>query len=164
MTHAPSEGIYNAAWELFGNVAPGYQRVRSLSEWVHEHVTYKVDASSATTTAADVFASRTGVCRDFTQLAIALCRAINVPARYVAGYLPDIDVTPPDLPMDFCSWFEAWIGGQWWTFDPRNNGPRVGRVAIAYGRDASDTAMVTTWGKATLEEMVVWADEVSDAA
>jgi len=158
------EPIYNEAWGLFGDIVPGYERVRSISEWVHEHLTYEVGASSATTTAADVFASGIGVCRDFTQLGIALCRALNVPARYVAGYLPDIGVTPPFPPMDFSSWFEAWIGSQWWTFDPRNNEPRIGRVVIAYGRDASDTAMVTTWGKATLEQMVVWADEVGDAA
>jgi transglutaminase-like putative cysteine protease len=108
-------------------------------------------------------ASRKGVCRDFTQLGIALCRALNVPARYVAGYLPDVGVAPLDLPMDFSSWFEAWMDGQWWTFDPRNNEPRIARVVVAYGRDASDTAMVTTWGMATLEQMTVWADEVSDA-
>jgi transglutaminase-like putative cysteine protease len=158
------EPIYNEAWRLFGDTAPGYERVRSISEWVHQHITYRVGASYTNTTAADVFASRVGVCRDFTQLGIALCRALNVPARYVAGYLPDIGVTATDIPMDFSSWFEAWIGSQWWTFDPRNNEPRIGRVVVAYGRDASDTAMVTTWGQATLEQMVVWADEVGDAA
>jgi transglutaminase-like putative cysteine protease len=98
------------------------------------------------------------VCRDLTQLGITLCRALNIPARYVAGYLPDIDVVPPDLPMDFCSWFEAWLDGRWWTFDPRNNEPRIGRVVIARGRDALDGAMVTTWGGAVLELMEVWAD------
>ena len=96
-----------------------------------------------------------------TQLGITLCRALNVPARYVAGYLPDIAVTPPDLPMDFCSWFEVWLEGRWWTFDPRNNEPRIGRVVIARGRDALDTAMVTTWGAAELLAMMVWADEVA---
>jgi transglutaminase-like putative cysteine protease len=157
------EPIYDQAWELFGDLAPGYRRVESISDWVHQNVSYEVGASCATTTAADVFTARTGVCRDFTQLGITLCRALNVPARYVAGYLPDIGVEPPDLAMDFCSWFEAWLGGQWWTFDPRNAEPRIGRVVVAYGRDASDTAMVTTWGKATLEQMTVWADEVKDA-
>jgi len=91
---------------------------------------------------------------------ITLCRALNVPARYVAGYLPDIAVTAPDLPMDFCSWFEAWLDGRWWTFDPRNNEPRIGRVVIARGRDALDAAMVTTWGAAELQMLTVWADEV----
>ena len=95
------------------------------------------------------------------QLGITLCRALNVPARYISGYLPDIAVIPPDLPMDFCSWFEAWLDGRWWTFDPRNNQRRSGRVVIARGRDALDAAMVTTWGAAELKLMNVWADEVS---
>jgi transglutaminase-like putative cysteine protease len=122
-----------------------------------------VGASTALTTAHDVWRTRVGVCRDLTQLGITLCRALNVPARYVAGYLPDIAVTPPELPMDFCSWFEAWLDGRWWTFDPRNNERRVGRVVIARGRDALDAAMVTTWGPAELQTMTVWADEASGA-
>jgi transglutaminase-like putative cysteine protease len=92
---------------------------------------------------------------------MTLCRALNVPARYVAGYLPDIAVAPLDLPMDFCSWFEVWLDGRWWTFDPRNNEPRIGRVVIARGRDALDTAMVTTWGQVSLQLMTVWSDEVT---
>ena len=138
----------------------GWSRVQAVSDWVHENIRYEVGASTAVTTAYDVWESRTGVCRDLTQLGITLCRALNIPARYVAGYLPDIGVVPPDLPMDFCSWFEAWLDGRWWTFDPRNNEPRIGRVVIARGRDALDGAMVTTWGAAELEVMEVWADEV----
>ncbi|HET7490121.1 MAG TPA: transglutaminase family protein [Acidimicrobiales bacterium] len=136
--------------------------MQAVSDWVHEHIRYEVGASTASTTALDIWQSRTGVCRDFTQLMITLCRALNVPARYVAGYLPDVAVTPPDLPMDFCSWVEVWLDGAWWTFDPRNNEPRIGRVVIARGRDALDAAMVTTWGSAELELMEVWADEVRD--
>jgi transglutaminase-like putative cysteine protease len=102
------------------------------------------------------------VCRDFAHLAITLCRAVNIPARYVAGYLPDIGVEPPDLPMDFCSWLEVWLGDRWWTFDPRNNERRVGRVVIARGRDALDVAMVTSYGSPTLEKMSVWADEAAE--
>ncbi|MDQ1434936.1 MAG: hypothetical protein QOF59_1752 [Actinomycetota bacterium] len=153
--------LYDAAWELFGSTQPGWTRVQSVSDWIHENIRYEVGASTAVTTASDVWESRTGVCRDFTQLGITLCRALNVPARYIAGYLPDIAVTPPDLPMDFCSWFEAWLDGRWWTFDPRNNEPRIGRVVIARGRDALDGAMVTTWGAAQLETMTVWADETA---
>jgi transglutaminase-like putative cysteine protease len=119
-----------------------------------------VGASTAVTTAHDVWRTRTGVCRDLTQLGITLCRALNVPARYVAGYLPDIAVTALPAPMDFASWFEAWLDGRWWTFDPRNNERRIGRVVIARGRDALDAAMVTTWGTAELQVMTVWADEV----
>jgi len=152
--------LYDPAWELFGSVAPGWSRVQAVCDWVHDQISYQVGASTAVTTAYDVWESRTGVCRDLTQLAITLCRALNVPARYVAGYLPDIGVTAPDLPMDFCSWLEVWLGGRWWTFDPRNNEPRIGRVVIARGRDALDAAMVTTWGAAELQMLTVWADEV----
>jgi transglutaminase-like putative cysteine protease len=151
--------LHDNAWELFEAVRPGWSRVQAVCDWVNEHIRYEVGASNALTTAYDVWESRTGVCRDLTQLGITLCRALNIPARYVAGYLPDIDVVPPDLPMDFCSWFEAWLDGRWWTFDPRNNEPRVGRVVIARGRDALDGAMVTTWGGAALEVMEVWADQ-----
>jgi transglutaminase-like putative cysteine protease len=155
--------LHDAAWELFGSVQPGWSRVQAVCDWVHEHIRYEVGASTPLTTASDVWESRTGVCRDFTQLGITLCRAVNVPARYVSGYLPDIGVPTPDLAMDFCSWFEAWLDHRWWTFDPRNNEPRIGRVVIARGRDALDGAMVTTWGAARLETMRVWADEVADA-
>jgi transglutaminase-like putative cysteine protease len=155
--------LHDPAWELFGAVEPGWPRVQAVCDWVHDHIRFDGAASSPLTTAYDVWQSRAGVCRDFTQLGITLCRALNVPARYVAGYLPDIGVIPPDSPMDFCSWFEAWLDGRWWTFDPRNNVPRIGRVVIARGRDALDAAMVTTWGSAQLQVMTVWADEVHDA-
>ena len=151
--------LHDASWDLFDSVKPGWARVQAVCDWIHENIRYEVGASTAVTTANDVWESRTGVCRDFTQLGVTMCRALNVPARYVAGYLPDIAVTPPDLPMDFCSWFEAWLDNRWWTFDPRNNEPRVGRVVIARGRDALDGAMVTTWGGAQLAAMTVWADE-----
>jgi transglutaminase-like putative cysteine protease len=155
--------LHDPAWELFGSVEPGWARVQAVCDWIHEEIRYEAGASTALTTAYDVWQSRSGVCRDLTQLGITLCRALNVPTRYVAGYLPDIDVTPPDLPMDFCTWFEAWLDGRWWTFDPRNNERRSGRVVIARGRDALDAAMVTTWGVAELKLMEVWADEVTDA-
>jgi transglutaminase-like putative cysteine protease len=152
--------LHDAAWALFGAVEPGWARVQAVCDWVHDHVRYEPGTTTAVTTAQDVWESRMGVCRDITQLGVTLCRSLNIPARYVAGYLPDIAVVPPDIPMDFCSWFEAWLEGRWWTFDPRNNEPRIGRVVIARGRDALDTAMVTTWGAAELQAMTVWADEV----
>jgi transglutaminase-like putative cysteine protease len=151
--------LHDEAWELFGDVSPGWSRVQAVCDWVHSNVRYQVGASTPLTTAQDVWECRAGVCRDLTQLGITLCRSLNIPARYVSGYLPDIAVTPPDLPMDFCSWLEAYLDGRWWTFDPRNNEPRIGRVVIARGRDALDTAMVTTWGAAELKVMTVWADE-----
>lgn len=154
--------LYEAAWDLFGQVPAGWERAQAVADWVHQNLTYTVGASGPMTTAWDVWQSRTGVCRDYTQLGITLCRALNIPARYIAGYLPDIGVAPPDLAMDFCSWYEAWLGGSWWTFDPRNNEPRAGRVVIARGRDALDAAMVTTWGPAQLQAMTVWAEEISN--
>lgn len=156
------EVLYEAAWDLFGEVNAGWERAQAVCQWVHDNITYAVGASNPLTTAWDIWESRTGVCRDYTQLGIALCRALNMPARYIAGYLPDIDVEPSPLPMDFCSWYEVWLGDRWWTFDPRNNQRRVGRVIIARGRDALDAAMVTTWGAADLQVMSVWADEVTD--
>jgi len=156
--------LYDQAWAMFGSSAPGWARAQAVSDWVHANIAYQVGASTPMTTANDVWQSRSGVCRDLTQLGITLCRALNIPARYVAGYLPDIGVAPPDLPMDFCSWYEVWLGGRWWTFDPRNNEPRIGRVVIARGRDALDAAMVTIWGAADLKVMTVWADEADSAA
>jgi transglutaminase-like putative cysteine protease len=154
-----SDILYDQAWELFGPVEPGWPRVQAVSDWVHGNVRFQAGASTPTTTALDVWESRTGVCRDFAQLGVTLCRSLNIPARYVFGYLPDIGVPPPDEPMDFCAWFEVYLGDRWWTVDPRNNVPRTGRVVIGRGRDALDVAMVTTYGGAILDTMAVWADE-----
>jgi transglutaminase-like putative cysteine protease len=158
------EVVHDQAWELFGGTDAGWERVQAVSTWVHENVTWQAGASTVATTAQDALNARTGVCRDLTQIGMTFCRALNIPARYVAGYLPDIGVVPSDEPMDFCSWFEAWLGGRWWTVDPRNNEPRIGRVVIARGRDALDAAMVTTWGAVELVSMTVWADEAGNAA
>ncbi len=157
------ELLRESAWDQFGDRSPGWARVAAVSDWVHEHIAYVQGSSTTETTALDVWVSRQGVCRDLTHLGVTLCRALNVPARYVGGYLADVGVDLPDLPMDFCSWFEAWLDGRWWTFDPRNNEPRVGRVVVARGRDALDAAMVTTWGAAVLKTMSVWADELGEA-
>jgi transglutaminase-like putative cysteine protease len=150
------------ALELFGAAPRGRGCVQMICDWVHDNVTFCSTASTPLTTASDVLESGQGVCRDYAHLAITFCRAMNIPARYVFGYIPDIDVPPPHTPMDFCAWFEAFLGGEWWTFDPRNNTPRKGRVRIAIGRDALDVAMVTTYGAAQLNRMTVWADDVRD--
>ncbi len=154
------EVLRDVAWDLFGSTPAGWARVQAVASWIHENIDYSAETSTAQTTALDTFESMAGVCRDFTQLGVTFCRALNIPARYVAGYLPDVGVEPPDLPMDFCSWLEVWLDGRWWTMDPRNNEPRIGRVVIARGRDALDAAMVTTWGDAELLRISVWADEV----
>ncbi len=154
-----SDVLNDRAWEVFGDTAPGWERVQAVCDWTHENIAYRAGSSTALTTAADVLDCGTGVCRDLTHVAVTFCRALNVPARYVSGYLPDVGVPPPDYPMDFCSWLEAYLDGRWWTFDPRNNVPRMGRVVIGRGRDALDVAMVTTYGAPELMTMEVWADE-----
>ena len=154
-----SDAASDQAWELFGNTRAGWERVQAVCDWTHENITYAMGTTTSLTTSADVLEGGRGVCRDYTHVGITFCRALNIPARYVSGYIPDIAVPPPDLPMDFCSWFEAYLEGRWWTFDPRNNVPRMGRVVIGRGRDAADVAMVTTYGAPELRSMKVWADE-----
>lgn len=148
----------NIAFELFGALDHGWSRVQSICNWVHNHVEFNYQQARPTKTALDVYTERVGVCRDFQHLAITFCRALNIPARYATGYLGDIGVTVR-LPMDFSAWFEAWLDGQWWTFDARNNQPRIGRVLMATGRDASDVAMTTAFGKANLSHFFVVAEE-----
>lgn len=147
----------NEAWELFGAIKPGYRRVATICDYVNGHLTFDATSSTPLTTAADVHGSGRGVCRDFAHLAITLCRALNIPARYVFGYLPEIEVKPLAAPMDFAAWMEVYLDGSWWTFDPRNNEARKGRVLIGRGRDALDVAMVTTYGGPRLQSMEVWA-------
>jgi transglutaminase-like putative cysteine protease len=146
------------AWSRFGDLPRGYSRVQAICDYVHTYLKFQYGSSNALTTAADVHASGYGVCRDFTHLAISLCRALNIPARYVFGYLPAIDIEPEPHP-DFAAWMEVWLGDRWWTFDPRNNARRKGRVLIGRGRDASDVAMATTFGAPQLRSMVVLAEE-----
>jgi transglutaminase-like putative cysteine protease len=156
----PSDELGEFAWDLFGTVPEGWSRVQAISDWVHTEVRYAAGTSTSITTALDVLAAREGVCRDFAHLSVALCRALSIPARYVFGYLPDIGVPLPEDPNDFCAWTEVFLGGRWWTFDPRNGMPRIGRVLIGRGRDALDVAMVSSFGHLALETMSVWADEV----
>lgn len=119
-------------------------------------------SSTGTTTGYDVYQSRRGVCRDFAHLGVMFCRALSIPARYVCGYLPDINVPVNPEPMDFHAWCEAYLGGAWRTFDARHNRPRIGRVVIAHGRDAIDTAILTSYGASILTGMTVWANERPD--
>jgi transglutaminase-like putative cysteine protease len=148
------------AWPLFDQAPTGWGRVKAVCDYVHSHVRFGYDFARATKTAYDVYAERAGVCRDFTHLAIALCRCLNIPARYATGYLGDIGVPVSDTPMDFSAWFEVYLGGRWHTFDARHNRPRIGRILMAHGRDAADAALTTSFGAATLEQFRVWTDEV----
>ncbi len=154
----------NIAAELFGNVAPGWNRVQAVCSWVHEKVTFGYQFANPTRTALDVYTDRRGVCRDFQHLAVTLCRALNIPARYATGYLGDIGVPASPAAMDFSAWFEAYLEGRWWTFDARHNQPRIGRVLMAVGLDASDVAMTTAFGTANLMQFTVFTDEVRQAA
>jgi transglutaminase-like putative cysteine protease len=153
--------LSNVAAELFGQVVPGWGRVQAICDWVNAKVRFGYHHARPTRTALDVFTDRVGVCRDYQHLAIAFCRALNIPARYATGYLGDIGV-PLVLPMDFSAWFEVYLDDQWWIFDARNNTPRIGRVLIATGRDASDVAITTSFGAANLTRFNVVAEEVTD--
>ena len=153
--------LSEAAWTLFANAPLGWGRVQAICDFVHQHVSFGYEHANATKTAWQVFNERNGVCRDYAHLAIALCRSMNIPARYCSGYLGDIGVPPSPAPMDVSGWFEAYLGGTWHTFEARHNTPRVGRVLIARGRDAADAAISTSFGSNTLESFRVWTEEVS---
>ena len=152
------------ALDLFGGVRPGWSRVQAVCDWVHGRVSFGYQYARPTKTALDVFTERFGVCRDFQHLAVTLCRALNIPARYATGYLGDIGVPPAPCPMDFSAWFEAYLGERWWTFDARHNQPRIGRVLMAVGRDASDVAMTTSFGMANLTRFTVVSEQVQQAS
>ena len=153
--------LSNTAAQLFGGLPPGWQRVQAICDWVHSNVTFGYHFASATKTAADVLRERTGVCRDFQHLAITFCRSLNIPARYATGYLGDICIPPPGGPMDFSAWFEVYLENRWWAFDARNNVPRVGRILMATGRDATDVAITTSFGNAWLAHFEITTDEVT---
>jgi transglutaminase-like putative cysteine protease len=148
------------AWQLFGHTLPGWQRVQAVCDFVHGHIQFGYGFARSTKTAWEAYQERAGVCRDFAHLAIALCRSMNIPARYCTGYLGDIGVPASDAPMDFSGWFEAFLDNRWYTFDARHNTPRIGRVLIARGRDASDVAISTAFGPSGLTNFKVWTDEV----
>ena len=146
---------------LFGHIAPGWGRVQAVCDWVHANVTFGYEYARNTRTALEVFSERVGVCRDFQHLAVTLCRALHIPARYATGYLGDIGVPVVASPMDFSAWFEAYLEDRWWTFDARHNQPRYGRVLMATGRDASDVAMTTSFGTANLKSFSVVSESAA---
>jgi transglutaminase-like putative cysteine protease len=152
------------AWQRFGGLTPGWGRVQAIVDFVHGHLEFVPGSSNPQTSGVDAYRAGQGVCRDYAHLAITFCRALNIPARYVFGYIPDIDVPPPYEPMDFAAWFEAYLGGRWHTFDARNNTPRVGRVVVGRGRDAVDVALITSFGALTLTGFEVRAERITPPA
>jgi transglutaminase-like putative cysteine protease len=155
--------LSDLAWQLFGNTQPGWPRAQAICDWVHEYITFGYHFARPTKTALDVYHERQGVCRDFQHLAITLCRAMHIPARYATGYLGDIGV-PVNGEMDFSAWYEVYLGDRWWSFDARNHKPRIGRVLMATGRDAADVAITTSFGTSWLNRFSVVTNEVDAAS
>ncbi|MBC8160474.1 MAG: transglutaminase family protein [Roseiflexaceae bacterium] len=152
--YCPTDLLISDAWQLFGHVEGGWAQVQAVCDWMHANIVYG-KGSNVHTASDEILRARRGVCRDFAHLAVTFCRALNIPARYVCGYLPEIGVEPDPTPMDFHAWFEAYLDGAWRTFDARHNRPRIGRVIIGYGRDAVDLAWATAYGSARLERISV---------
>lgn len=162
--YCETDHLSNDAWRLFGNTPPGWQRVQAICDFVHTHVQFGYAHSRPTRTAHEAYSEKLGVCRDYAHLAIALCRCLNIPARYCTGYISDIGLPPPYEQQDFAAWIEVFLGGKWWVFDPRNNDIRRGRVLIARGRDAADVPLTHTFGQNILTNFKVWMEDLPDAA
>jgi transglutaminase-like putative cysteine protease len=160
--YCETDRLTKIAWDLFGASPTGAGRVQAICDYVHRHIAFSYQDARSTRTAREAFLEGKGVCRDYAHLAVAFCRCMNIPARYCTGYLSDIGVPPPHGPMDFAAWFEAYIGGRWHTFDARNNVPRIGRVLMARGRDATDVAISNTFGPTTLAGFTVWTHQVEE--
>lgn len=158
--YCETDKLAETAWSLFAHTEPGWARVQAIVAFVHEHIEFGYHHACPTRTAWEGYQERQGVCRDFAHLAITLSRCMNIPARYCTGYLGDIGVPPMDAPMDFSAWFEAYLGDQWHTFDARHGQPRIGRILMARGRDATDTALITTFGPTKLANFEVHTDEL----
>ncbi|WP_319411255.1 transglutaminase family protein [uncultured Cohaesibacter sp.] len=158
--YCESDLISDFAWQTFGHAPLGWQRVQAVCDYVHNQIRFGYQYSRPTRTALETHQERVGVCRDFTHLAIAFCRCLNIPARYCTGYISDVGQGVVDAPMDFAAWMEVFLGGRWWVFDPRNNDLRFGRVLIARGRDAADVPMAHSFGQHELTGFSVWIDEV----
>lgn len=161
--YCETDELGDFAWSRFGSIRGGGARVQAICDFVHERIHFDYADASATRTAREALEEGKGVCRDFTHLAIALCRCLNIPARYVNGYLGDIGVPALPYPMDFSAWFEAYLGGRWWTLDARHNVPRIGRITVSRGRDAADVALCHSFGAHLLTEFSVWTEEAPDS-
>jgi transglutaminase-like putative cysteine protease len=158
--YCETDRLSTTAWNLFGHSPTGWHRVQTICDFVHNHITFGYQHANPTKSAWEAYCEGLGVCRDYAHLAIAFCRCMNIPARYCTGYLSDIGTPPPYGVGDFAGWFEAYLGGRWYTFDPRNNARREGRVLMAQGRDAADVPISNTFGPNTLKKFTVWTDEL----
>lgn len=158
--YCETDRLSDVAWAQFGGVKPGWARVEAIVDFVHRRISFDYLQARDTRTAAEAYEEGVGVCRDFAHLTIALCRALNIPARYVNGYLGDIGVPKDPAPMDFSAWCEIYLGGQWCAFDARHNKPRIGRIPVAYGRDATDVPLIHSFGQHVLKSFKIWTDEV----
>ena len=159
--YCDTQCLSDFAWQTFGASKPGWTRVQAICDFVHNHIKFGYAHARADRTASDAHRERIGVCRDFAHLAITLCRCMNIPARYCTGYLGDIGVPADTAPMDFSAWFEVFLGGRWLTFDARHNRPRISRILIAYGRDAADVAISTSFGSSELTRFKVVTEELA---
>jgi transglutaminase-like putative cysteine protease len=159
--YCETDKLAETAWSLFSGTEPGWSRVQAIVSFVHDHIEFGYHHARPTRTAWDGYQEQRGVCRDFAHLAITFCRCMNIPARYCTGYLGDIGVPPVDAPMDFSAWFDVYLGNSWHTLDARHDQPRMGRVLMARGRDATDTALTTTFGATQLAKFEVHTDEVA---
>jgi transglutaminase-like putative cysteine protease len=162
--YCETDALSDQAWSLFGGIPGGWQKVQAVCDFVHDRLKFDYMQARATRTAAEAFHERVGVCRDYAHLALTLCRCLNIPARYCTGYLGDIGVPRSDAPGDFSGWFEVYLGNRWWTFDARHNIPRIGRILIARGRDATDVPIVNTFGPHRLGRFEIVTDEEGHAA
>ena len=162
--YCDTQKLSDLAWSVFGNTSGGWQRVQAICDYVHDRIEFGYGHARCDRTASEGHEERRGVCRDFAHLAVTLCRCMNIPARYCTGYLGDIGVPKDPTHMDFSAWFEAFVGGRWYSFDARHNRPRIGRVVIARGRDAADVAISTTFGSAALTRFKVITEEVEETS
>ncbi len=162
--YCETDRLSQTAWDLFGAMPPGWARVQAIADFVHRQLTFGYQHARATRTALESYNERVGVCRDFAHLMITLCRCLNIPARYVNGYLGDIGVPPDPAPMDFSAWVEVFLDNRWYTFDPRHNMARIGRIIVARGRDATDVPLINSFGPHILKKFRIWTDEAASPA
>lgn len=160
--YCETDRLSNHAWAMFGSLEGGWNKVQAICDYVHKHIRFDYQQARATRTAYEAYEERVGVCRDYAHLALTLCRCLNIPARYCTGYLGDIGVPPDPAPGDFSGWFEAYLGGRWWTFDARHNTRRIGRILIAIGRDATDVPIINSFGSHWLQRFDVITREITE--